>query len=624
MPGPLRVQLCFGVGRADEPFARGGITHVVEHLALGQFHDVPFAYNGVVGADLCVLGAEGDEDELTDFLAGCCAALGALPLDRLDAERRVLRTEAAQRVAGMVTALLFERFGFTGWGLLGTDEHGLAAATDQEVQAWARQRFVVENAVLVCSGPPPRGLRLPLAQGPRPPAPTSVPVAQELPTLVRRPSRSVGLGGMVRDGVQARALARHLSRRLHTRLRTTEGVTYSVSSSCDSVAPGQHHVTAAADALAEHAAVIATAMVEEVDRLCDADLDADEVLRDIDALRRAAAAAEMRVAAAMRRARVLLGREDSLSPGDAVRQIGVQGGAGVAGAARDLRGSAWWIAPVGAVVPGGRFHDYRAFSAADVAGRAFARRAPTPDPDQAVSLVVGGTGVSIHYPQDRRHTVEWTRCVGLLAWSTGERSVIGADGFGVHISPPDWEQVAEIRATVDAAVAAELVVPMGPMVRPPTTAAPRRSPPQLNRMVPIPFVALVAALVVIAIRGAGPSTPATPAFSLPPGVVFSLPAPNRLGQAIVGLPLGPTAGCRNDPQGCRAYLAGITAIADTVRHDATSSAADQRVVQVANRLTADAQQASMYLEQGDLDTATGAVHIVEQDVISLVALIQAT
>jgi predicted Zn-dependent peptidase len=33
-PLPLTAGLVFGVGRADETFVRGGLTHLVEHLAM--------------------------------------------------------------------------------------------------------------------------------------------------------------------------------------------------------------------------------------------------------------------------------------------------------------------------------------------------------------------------------------------------------------------------------------------------------------------------------------------------------------------------------------------------------------------------------------------------------------
>src|SRR3712207_7403538 len=34
-PPPLAAGLVFGVGRRDEDFVHGGITHLVEHLAMG-------------------------------------------------------------------------------------------------------------------------------------------------------------------------------------------------------------------------------------------------------------------------------------------------------------------------------------------------------------------------------------------------------------------------------------------------------------------------------------------------------------------------------------------------------------------------------------------------------------
>jgi hypothetical protein len=107
-------------------------------------------YNGFVDDDRRVLYASGTPDEVATFLRDVAAALTALPVDRLPVERRLLRTEAAQRdEPGVVPWLLSHRYGAAGYGLSVYEEIGLRWLGTDEVAAWAAERFTLENAVLL-------------------------------------------------------------------------------------------------------------------------------------------------------------------------------------------------------------------------------------------------------------------------------------------------------------------------------------------------------------------------------------------------------------------------------------------------------------------------------------------
>jgi zinc protease len=97
--GDLRAGLVFRVGQADEPLARRGLTHLVEHLSLhsvGRPHD---HVNGEVDATTTTFRADGTAEEVIAFLAATCRSLRDLPTDRLALENQVLRTEAAGRAS---------------------------------------------------------------------------------------------------------------------------------------------------------------------------------------------------------------------------------------------------------------------------------------------------------------------------------------------------------------------------------------------------------------------------------------------------------------------------------------------------------------------------------------------
>lgn len=191
-PGPFQVALLFRVGVADETLPTRGITHLVEHLALYASSTRSDEANGFVDAERCVFYASGERGEVLDWLRRCAAALADLPLERLPAERRILRAEAVRGDnAGVHARLLDMRFGADGYGLGNYRELGLRWLGDEEVSAWARARFTRGNAVMWMTGEPPEELELPLLEGERCPPPRVEP----LPRVDRRRLISDGTGG---------------------------------------------------------------------------------------------------------------------------------------------------------------------------------------------------------------------------------------------------------------------------------------------------------------------------------------------------------------------------------------------------------------------------------------------
>lgn len=173
-PEPAVASLIFRVGVVDEAPARRGITHLVEHLALFPLGRRDHSYNGFVDALTCVFHAKGDQAELEAFLSDVAASLVALPFERLEIEKGVLRREADSSGADVVSRMLAFRFGRRGYGASLLTEMGLRWLGEEEVEAWRRERFTSGNAAVWMQGLRPPSVNFELPEGGRRPPPQPV------------------------------------------------------------------------------------------------------------------------------------------------------------------------------------------------------------------------------------------------------------------------------------------------------------------------------------------------------------------------------------------------------------------------------------------------------------------
>lgn len=164
----LTATLYVGCGTRDESFTTIGVTHMVEHLAMGTLPRVHHGRNACVELDTTQFFAEGRPEQVRDFLEGVCRALADLPLARIERESGVLEAENGVAAHPVVASLLTRRFGIAGPGLefwTGPGHHGVG---QDAVRDHAARFFHRRNAVVVLDGPPPEGLRLPLPDGAAP------------------------------------------------------------------------------------------------------------------------------------------------------------------------------------------------------------------------------------------------------------------------------------------------------------------------------------------------------------------------------------------------------------------------------------------------------------------------
>lgn len=227
--GPTTVGLVFGVGRADETFVRGGLTHLVEHLTMSAVGRTTYESNASVDLNRTEFTASGTPEQVREFLDRVCRALGDLPVERLRVEADVLRTEGGAAVPPAVDRQLTERYGVLGPGLASVREPALASLTAQDVDEWVRTRFTRQNAALWLSGPLPEGLALPLADGLPPPRPPLWRAEVTTPGWLETGDAGVvSIGAELPPGVAGSVTLEILRRRVEDELRHRRGVAYAV------------------------------------------------------------------------------------------------------------------------------------------------------------------------------------------------------------------------------------------------------------------------------------------------------------------------------------------------------------------------------------------------------------
>ncbi|WP_141576444.1 insulinase family protein [Actinomadura sp. WMMA1423] len=449
----LRAALVFRVGRADETLARGGVTHLVEHLALHAIGDADYHHNGSVDAVTTMFLTHGEPAEVAEFLTTVCESLRALPMGRIEAEKNILRTEAEGRDVGAPGQLLLWRYGAATYGLPAYEEHGLAALTPEDVKDWSARWFTRNNAALaIVGGPPPAGLALPLPEGERRPVPDPTNGLPRTPAYVNLEINGVALSGIVPRSSAARIYADLLGRRLHRVLRRDNALSYTTSVGFSSTTGDGVEILAFADGLAEVRPELAERFRGEIERIAAEPVEAAELAEAVAARRTRRASDEGRASQAIRCCMAeLMGppaltTEEALADLDAVRPEDVQD------VGRAVLDTALLMLPRGQEPQGARFSRVPLASTVAVEGRVHTRA-----DDVQQGLIVGREGAtSLRGPI--MATVRFDQCAAVLAWQDGARLLIGLDGVTVGVEPNLWHAGTAAVAEIDRYAPAEVVV----------------------------------------------------------------------------------------------------------------------------------------------------------------------
>lgn len=273
--------IMFRVGFADEPLASLGLTHMVEHLALFKLGRRRFGYNGRVGPSETIFYAQGDEEEVVSFIHDVCASLHALPLDRLEAEKRVLLTEEAGQGVSVIDRLLNFRYGATGPGLGLYGQLGLRRFDEKDVLTWAKRCFTRGNCALWINRPPPSDLRIDLPDGERMP----IPALEPIPRVMTPSYIAEGTGGIAASFVGPRSSALGAAfgaaaLRAHDLIRRDRGLSYDVTESPIHLTGDTSFRFMGVDCLDEHAPGVLVELLSVLDETAERGplpLDLEEV-----------------------------------------------------------------------------------------------------------------------------------------------------------------------------------------------------------------------------------------------------------------------------------------------------------------------------------------------------------
>jgi zinc protease len=453
------VGLVARVGRCDETLADGGITHLVEHLAVPT--DVPESVdvNGSVSDAVSEFWAAGPQELALEAMRRIAQNLAEPPLERLETERQILLTEEAGLGEDPVRTLMLLRFGPTKHGLLGYEEYGLHRLDAAPVAAWARHYFTRGNVALWMTRKPPRGFRLPLGDGEPMPAPAVEPIPDlALPALHDRGSDgTVALSCVARRSPELGVVVAIAATRLRERLRFAAGVSYHVDFLHDPITADTAHVSFWADTLEHNAEAVRDGLHETLHELARLGPSAAELDRHLERVRIELTDPHQAAGALAEHAhdRVLLA--PPLLEGEYLAELESVTSESAANALGEALETELLVVPWGTRPGRAGLNRYPLESRVRVEGRRYrlsGLRAP-----RDVSLVLGDEGTTM-IAGDEQATVLFAECEALLTWSDGRRCLWGRDGFRILVDPADWRKGRELVRLIDARVGDDVRVPM--------------------------------------------------------------------------------------------------------------------------------------------------------------------
>jgi hypothetical protein len=448
----------FRVGRADEPAAIGGITHLVEHLALAPLRQQDYGHNGLVTSTRTVFHANGTDEQLTDYFDQVTRTLGALPLDRVGMERGILLQESQSAGSSAGGTVRWLRFGHRGHGLLGVPEVGLDWLGPDPVADWAARMFTAGNAAMWFSGPPPAGLRLHLPAGARnPPVPLTPIEDLQLPAQAGWGSNGVGLSYLASRSADATSALAIIARRARDTLRFERGRVYDIHADYDPVDATTAHCIIATDCRPDHVTEVARELLAIVDALAADGATPEELEREARNFRDGAlrppgrygfldgAAYDRLLDRPREEPMAILAEFDALTP------------AGIAELVAAARQTLLLVANSDPpTLPG--LTAYPAWSTKQVQGREYRPPglpfAPNARKDR---LTIGDEGVMYRTANGQLLTVRYDECVVYRHWEGPIREMWGEDGFRLRIAAAEWRSGQEAIDRVDAAIPPALV-----------------------------------------------------------------------------------------------------------------------------------------------------------------------
>ncbi|MGW0424382.1 M16 family metallopeptidase [Streptomyces sp. NPDC003015] len=454
-PGQITAGLAFRVGHADETLPTSGITHLVEHLALYRLGLSDLHYNGATADTYTLFHVTGDEEDVVTYLNSVCAALRDLPMDRLETEKEILRTEAGSRGKGPMSPMPPWRYGAQGYGLAGYDELGTRSVTADQVRHWAETRFTRDNAVLFLSADRvPDGLDLTLPAGRRFPAPSATSALPVTPAYFRGEDGHLVFTSVLRRSTAAAVFTEVLGRALFQDLRQKGGYSYSAEADYSPRDPDFATLTAYADALPHKQDAAVGGFVDAFARLRAGRIEQAELDSARGKLLKPYDTPDLGAALLPSYALSLLTGHRILAPEQYRAELEAVGVTDLREVAREAWDGGLLQIPTESADWAGLTRAPH-FSPSGVSGTLH----PSLEDDD-VTLIIGEAGVTLSTPGGLV-TVRYDACAAMTTRPDGARCLTGLDGFRVAVEPTLFGEVtAERIAVLDKAVPAAAVVPL--------------------------------------------------------------------------------------------------------------------------------------------------------------------
>jgi zinc protease len=455
-PGPLTAALVFRIGRADERPVDGGITHLVEHLAMAPLGQPRYDHNAFVEGNRTVFFASGRPDEVTTFFDVVTRALRDIPLERLQMEREVLRRESEGREGSIVDVHRHVRFGLAGHGLVGQPEFGLSTLDGSGIDGWSKFAFTRGNAMLWMTGEPPTSLRLDLLDGERrvPPAPQTIPYLN-LPSHIGAVP-GFGLGFMSPRRRGAGTFLSILQRRLRQRLRLEQGLVYDVMASYEPLDADEAVGMIGTDCAPDQVDLVTDVTFDELENLINGKATGDELADELADLERAANDPTAVASLLDVMARDELLGMPARSPDERYEEQARTSAADVSEHAAGARSTAILMADTGRLPRD--FTAYPLTSPDSVSGREVKPLLSVLGIGRRQRLTIGDEGVTLRSSDGVLTTIRYQDCVLLERPADDEIVLWDRDGDRIYIPAIYWRSGGAVLAEIAAALPADILI----------------------------------------------------------------------------------------------------------------------------------------------------------------------